>query len=106
MNHREKITDATIDVWGMVRIAASAINKKRGCSISALLLADLMSDAANFAAIKEDSFYWIIREHGTNIISDIEEWYETINDCPEWLVFDVTLNQESKTCIISEIEVY
>lgn len=106
MNHREKTTDAAIDVWGMVRIAASAINKKRGCSISALLLADLMSDVANFAAIKEGTFYWIIREHGTCVISDIEEWYETINDCPEWLVFDVLLNQENETCIISEIEVY
>lgn len=107
MNHKEKSTDATIDVWGMVRIAASAINKKRGCSISALLLADLMSDVANFAELKKGDFYWIIREHGTNIIeSNIEAWYETINDCPEWLVFDVVLDKKRKAYIISEIEVY
>ena len=103
MLHREISTDACIDVWGMVRIAASAINKKRGCSISALLLADLMSDAANFTAIDEGQFYWLIREHGTNIIENIDEWYEVINDCPEWMVFDITINKAKSTCIIGEL---
>lgn len=107
MNHRDKTTDATRDVWGMVRIAASAINKKKGCLISALLLADLMSDATYFAELKKGDFYWIIREHGTNIIeNNIEAWYETINDCPDWVVFNVVLDKRLKTFIISEIEVY
>lgn len=105
MTHIAISTTAAIDTWGIMRTAASIINQHRGCRISAMLLSDLLGDATNFAAIEEDSFFWIIGEHDTSTIKskEIEEWYEVINRCDEWIVLEVSICKARMTCLISEI---